>query len=280
MNEYQNHPVYFTVKYILFAALLLPSFLFAEPPLPSARDFATEMMNATFKWIDQSGSASTCFLMRREAPDTALYLVTAAHSFDGIAGETAVIVLRKPNADGSYQRHEHTFPICRGEKPLWVRNEKHDVAVLRIADPFPVPVAALPVSAIADADHLKASAVHLCSPLFVLCYPKSLEADGSGLPVARQGIFASPPLLPLSTRPTFFADYKACPGDSGAPVFIAGADNHPLIVGVVTEQQYYVDELKGMYEEHTIRTPLGFGIILHAQYVRETLEAAAKQGEF
>ncbi len=243
----------------------------------TAGDFATEMMEATFKL--GRGASGTCFLVRREAPDTAVYLVTVGHAFDDNTDETAVVVLRTPQPDGSYQRRDHTITLRRDGKPLWARHAKHDVAVLRISEPLPVVVAALPASALADAALLKASAVHLCSPLFVLSYPKGLEANAAGLPVARQGIFASPPLLPSATHPSFLADYNAFQGDSGGPVFIAGADNHPLLVGIVTDQHYYDDELKGMYQQHRIRNPLGVVKILHAQYVRETLEAAAKQSE-
>lgn len=240
-------------------------------------DFATEMMEATFKL--GRGASGTCFLVRREAPDTAVYLVTVGHAFDDNTDETAVVVLRKPKPDGSYERHDHTIPLRRGGKPLWVRHEKQDVAVLRISEPLPVVVATLPASALADDAQLKASAVHLCSPLFVLGYPQGLEANAAGLPVARQGIFASPPLLPMTTHPTFLADYKAFKGDSGGPVFIAGAGNHPVVVGIATDQHYFVDEMKGMYEKHVIQNPLGVAIILHAQYVRDTIEVAAKQSE-
>lgn len=242
-------------------------------------DFASEMMEATFKLDLGDGDIATCFLVRREMPDTAIYLVTAAHAFADLKAETAVLVLRKPKADGSYERHDYTLPIRRGDKPLWVRHEKHDVVVLRLPESLPVKVSALPSSVLADQARLKASAVHLCSALFILAYPQRLEANESGIPVARQGIFASPPLLPLATHPTFLADYNAFPGDSGGPVFIASADSHPLVVGLVTDQRYHDVAMKSVYQEHSIRTPLGIVVILHAQYVRDTLEKAAKQNE-
>jgi hypothetical protein len=240
-----------------------------------AADFATEVMEATFKLFHPESTA-TCFFVRREEPPEGLYLVTAAHALERIKGDTAIVVLRQAKDDGSYVRHDHTIPIRRDGKSLWVRHEKQDIAVLRLADPPPIPAGALPASVIADEARLKAAGVHICSPLFVLTYPQQFEANGAGFPVARQGIFASPPLLPVQTHPTFLADFTTFAGDSGGPVFIEGRDGHPLLVGLVLAQFHHDEHVTTEYEDRTIRHPLGMGTILHAQYIHETLEAAAK----
>jgi Trypsin-like peptidase domain len=240
----------------------------------SAADFATEVMEATFK-IFHPDSTSTCFLVKRDAPDEATYLVTTAHTVERMKGKTAVLVLREPKPDGSYLRHDYTIDIRDGDTPLWSRHEKQDVAVLRLVKPLPVAVKVLPLSVLADEAALKTSGVHICSPLFVLTYPQRFEANGAGFPVARQGIFASPPLLPVPAHPTYLADFTTFAGDSGGPVFIETADRRPLITGIVLAQHHHEDKLKSEYEDRVIRHPLGMGTILHASFVRETLEQSA-----
>lgn len=243
-----------------------------------AADFATEIMEATYK-LGENGSYATCFLVRPEAPDTALYLVTAAHALDDNTAESILLALRKPTADGGYERVNHKLPLRRDGKPVWVRHPDHDVAVIRIADSLPIAASAVPLSVLADEARLKSSGSHLCSTLFVLGYPEGLEGDASGLAVARLGIFASPPSLPMASHPTFLADYTASGGDSGGPVFRADAEGHLLLLGLVTEQHYYADEMQGINQKHTIRTPLGAVKILHAKYVRDTIEKAARAGQ-
>lgn len=244
--------------------------------LVEAADFATEMIDATFK-LGDGGSVATSFFVRREPADLSLYLVTAGHSFDGEQPDRIVITLRKAKPDGSYERFNYDLPIRRNGKPLWVRHEKHDVAVLRVVEPLPVPVAALPLSALADETRLKAAGVNVCSALYILAYPEGLEAGVFGFPVARGGIFASSPFLARESHPHFLADYHAFQGDSGGPAFVAGTDGHPLVVGTVCKQHYYTFEMNGRDEDHSVRIPLGVVNILHAQYARDTIELAAKK---
>jgi hypothetical protein len=257
----------------IFLAILITVTI---PRIATSSDFASEVMNATFK-LFHPDSTSTCFLVRLPKPDKAYYLITAAHSLERTKGETAILVLRKPQPDGSFHRLDHTIAVRRDDTPLWVRHKDQDVAVLRISKPLPISIKALPASFLATEPQLKAAGVHIGSPLLVLTYPQRFEANGAGFPVARQGIFASPPLLPLQTHPTFLADFTTFAGDSGGTAFISGTNPHPLIVGIVIAQHYHEDKMKSEYEERIIRHPPGMGTVLHAQYVHDTLTKAAAQ---
>lgn len=202
----------------MIRTLIAISFASLLAHVAAAADFATEMLDATFKLYHRDSTA-TCFFVRREAPDTGLYLVTAAHVLEKTKGETAIVVLRKAKDDGSFERLDHTIQIRREDKPLWMRDPKQDVAVLRLAESPQVAVVALPISVLANEDALKAAGVHICSPLFVLTFPQRIEANGAGFPVARQGIFASPPLLPSQML------------------------HHPLGLGTILRAEYAIDTI-------------------------------------
>lgn len=251
--------------------------VFLSLAINASADFATEMIDATFKLFDPAVTG-TSFLVRRDAPDTAYYLVTANHMLKGTKADNVTLVLRERLGDGTFKRRDHSIPIRRDGKRLWVRHEKDDVAVLRLADPLPVPVGAIPIAALADEAALKASRLNVASPIFVLTYPKAFEASEAGFPVTRQGIIASYPFLPFAKKHSFLADFTAFGGDSGGPVFVAGAEGHPMIIGMVFAQFRHDEQIKSEYEERSIHYPLGLGDVLHAHYVRETIELAARPG--
>ena len=254
------------MKELVLAAIMA----FMSSPAALAGDFGTEMLEATFK-LFHADSTGTCILVRPEAPDQSLYLVTAAHVLERTKGDTAILVLREQLTDGSYKRRDHSVPIRRDGKPLWVRHAKEDTAVLRLMEAPPVPVSALPLALIADEARLTAAGLHICSSLFLLTYPQRFEANDAGFAVARQGIIASHPFLPVERYHTYLADFTTFAGDSGGPVFIDGKDGHPLLIGIVLAELRHDERATTEYEERTIHHPLGLGTVLHAQFIRDTI---------
>jgi len=240
-----------------------------------ANDFATEMLDGTFK-LFHPDSTATCFFITRPT-DNALYLVTAAHTLERAKGETVIVVLREKKTDNTYARLDYTIPVRSGEKPLWVKHTTEDIAVLRLTNSTPVPVASLPYSDLCDEARLLESKVHICSSVFVLTFPARFEGNDAGFPVARQGIISTHPFVPVQNYHTFLADFTTFSGDSGGPVFIRGTDGHPLILGMVLAQYRHDEQAEMEYIDISIHHPMGLGTVVHAQFIRETIEQAARQ---
>lgn len=240
-----------------------------------ASDFATTVVEATFK-VTNSTCGGTCFFVRGEAPDAGLYLVTAAHVFEGLSNSPAAVTLRERRADGSYQRREYSLALSGEGKPLWLRHPTEDAAVLRLSEPLPVRVAALPFSALADEARLSAEGSHICSPVFILTYPDYLEANEACFPVARQGIIASHPLVPVERYHTFLADFTTFHGDSGGPLFLCDAER-PLVIGMVVGELRHDESPTMEYEERTIHHQAGLGVVVHSHFIREIIAQAARQ---
>jgi len=243
-------------------------------PFLNANNFSTQVMEATFKLFNVN-STSTCFIIESEEED--LFLVTAAHSLERASGNTALIVLRKPHEDGSYSRLDVPLLIRKGDTPLWVQHEDQDVAVLKLNKPFPVTVSPLPIAAISHQSHLLKRGVEICDSLFLFTFPERFEANGAAFPVARQGIFSSPPQLPYKTHPTYLADFTTFSGDSGGPAFVVGPNKKKgSIVGVVIAKHFTKEKVSSKYFEQEFRHSLGFGVILHGDYILSTLRKAMK----
>ena len=79
----------------------------------------------------------------------------------------------------------------------------------------------------------------------------------------------------ISKKHSFLADITAFGGDSGGPAFIASLTDHPTIIGIVVAQFRHDEKIKMEYEERSIHYPLGLAEVVHAKYIRETIELAA-----
>jgi len=252
-------------------------------PAADATDAVTEMMTATFK-ITHKDSTATCFLIARPAAPAShkqeVILVTAAHVLEKMSGDECRLVLRERLDDGTFERKEWPLKIRSGGQPRWAKHPGVDVAALTAVLPASVSSVALPLDCLADEAAITSGKLRCGDEVTVLCYPAQLEATGAGFPVLRRGTVASFPLTPVNSHRTYLVDYSTFGGDSGAPVMIRPRgdvgqsktiEGHPLVVGLVIGQHRQTDKVKLPYEERTVHQPLGLAIVVHAEFIRQTI---------
>lgn len=266
------------------ACLLLLAFL---SPRAHALDFATQVIEATYKVFNQTSTATSWFVAD---PDSAgetrpgMLLVTASHVFIKSTGDTASLVLRDLKPDGSYKRRDFPFPIRAAGKPLWYKHPTEDIAVIRVKLPVDVRVRPVAFETLSTEKALEEVKFHAATPLYICGYPARFEVNPAGFPVARNATVASFPIMPIKIYKTFSADMTTFAGDSGGPAFMsdprsesADKSGPPLLVGMVLAQWRHDEEVKTLYEEMYIHHPLALSVIVHAQYIRETIEQYAAQ---
>ncbi len=220
-------------------------------------------MHATFKLFNRSSTA-TCFLLK-DPPTDEVYLVTAAHVLSKAKGETSILVLRKTDADGRYQRLDQTIPIREGKKDLWTQHPELDIAAMRLT----LPAGTLENSATLPLSALESPGLTYGGPVTILAYPKRVESNSAGFPVARQGIVASFPLRPAD-NPVFMIDFTAWDGDSGGPVVLAGPDG-PAIAGLVISRIHHNETIETETEDRKVKHALDLGNALHSSLILDTI---------
>ncbi len=243
------------------AFAVLPQLSAQTAPAPSYLETA---MHATFKLFNESSTA-TCFLLKDPATGE-IYLVTSAHVLGMAMGEKSILVLRKPDADGKYERSDHPIAIREGKKDLWTEHPEHDIAAMRLSFPEGVPEE----NATLSLNALEASGLAYGGKTMVLSYPARFESSPAGFPVARQGVVASFPVYPEEDHPVFLIDFTAWSGDSGGPVLLE-RDGEPVIAGLVTSKIDDNETIESATESRKIKHSLGLGKAVHSSLILETI---------
>lgn len=198
-------------------------------------------------------------------------LVSAAHVFRDMAGESCKIIFRAAGKNGGFVRKEVTLAIKKEKEPLWKKHKEMDVAAITIKLPEGIDVKPFELNQIAVAKFAEDGKIRVGQDVCIPCFPANLEANKAGWPILRRGSIASYPLFPLASAKRFFVDSSSFGGESGAPV-VAWVDGKALVVGLITSMQRQTDKSKLPFEERIVHTPLGLGIAVQAPLVREVIE--------
>ena len=237
-------------------------------------DVPLRALRATVK-IRDGHRAGTGFLVdvpAEEGRRGGTLLATAAHVFDGAAGGPMTLSFRAANDAGESVRREAQVPLKEGDRTLWTRHPKADVAVIPLPLPADVDARPFALAEIADTERIESGAVRVGRSVRVACYPAQVESHPAGWPVLRHGSIASHPLLPVSAVATFYVDYSHFGGDSGAAVVIDD-DGRPVVAGVVVGMKRQSDRTSSPFEQRTVHTPLDLAVTVHPLLLRETIEA-------
>ncbi len=240
---------------------------------------------ATYR-LENPKTSGTAFLINRFAPadekQKELLLVTAAHAFEKMDGDKATLLLRKQHADGEWSRAPLELTIRQGEKELWHRHPKHDVAVMTLPKSIPAETPSLPLDALADSEDWQAHPPEPGSLIRCVGFPHAahFKPNPTGFPLTRLGCVASYPLTPFEKHPTFLVDYNIFEGDSGGPVYLETGGDGPSrlkIIGVVHGQHFIDEKYDLIYQKGQIRKRLGLAIIVNSQAILETIKTLPRE---
>ncbi len=224
---------------------------------------------------DSSGETvfGTAFLMQgRSGGSNQAWLVTAGHVFDRIRGEYAQITMRRQTR-GIFFAAPVQVKIRDGKTPLYVLDNEHDLAALKVALPGEVDCCILANDFAGDDARLARAGFGSGVRVLVPGYPYGEASSEAGFAFVRSGVVSSFPVLPSSTNPVFYVDFEVFEGYSGAPVVFSDGGSSGFLAGMVLEE-VFLEELRAKGKK-TARTRRGLGLakILSGPLIRSFLNA-------
>lgn len=258
--------------------------------LPQETDLNVILMQNTFLVVGPTKTSGvstfgTAFLLLRpfvlqpdkEHTSGKAVLVTAAHVFEEMNGDTATILLRTHHGE-QWVVQPARFSIRRNGQALWKKQPDADVAVMYVKFPAlsqsTLSMAAMaPTSLLADDEVLQQRGVVPGVDLKILGFPFATSSNEAGFPILRTGTIASYPLLPTATTRSFLVDFRVFKGNSGGPVYYSRPEPKgsaflccppQFIMGLVSKE-------KSLDMPYT-QLQLSLGEVVHASIIKSTIE--------
>lgn len=201
-------------------------------------------------------------------------LVTAAHVFEEMSGDTATILLRIHQGE-RWIIQPARFSIRHNGQPLWKKQADADVAVMYVKFPGNVlsMTTIVPTSLLADDEVLRNTGVVPGVDLNILGFPLSTASNDAGFPILRTGVIASYPLLPTAFTKSFLVDFRVFKGNSGGPVYYSRPEPKGSTV-ICCPPQFIMGLVS---KEKSVDMPysqlqLSLGEIVHASIIKSTIE--------
>ncbi|MSR30560.1 MAG: serine protease [Gemmataceae bacterium] len=237
-----------------------------------ADDALEESLAGVYRIFDEkvSGTAFAISHVDGEKKEH-VFLVTAGHVFNQMKGQEGKLALRVRETDGSYIRREVSIAIRKGEAPLWKKHATLDIAVLPITQPEKLGLSTMPLSRIVGEKELQGKLARVGQETWTPGFPAKAEANPAGWPVLRKGIIASHPLTPSKTYKTFLLSSNTFGGDSGAPVLVQAGKEY-WVAGMVQGMLRETNRSVLPYEERVAHMPLGLGIVVQGEFIREVIQ--------
>lgn len=255
---------------LMFAAL-------ASSVVAQDEELNSQLMRATVKISHDTSTATGFILSAKESGK--FVLVTASHVFENTKADETRVIFRKQEAEGGYQQESMPLVIRKDGKATWTKHPTEDVAVIAIIPPKNVDLPVLSSDLLASDASLKKNRIHPGELLSFLGFPHRVESNEAGFPILRSGAIATFPLLPTAKTKTFLLSVNVFEGDSGGPVYLAKEtsgdrekDDLGLILGLVSGQRFLDEEAKMIYGTTKVRHRLGLAIIIHASFIKETID--------
>jgi hypothetical protein len=212
-----------------------------------------------------------------------LVLITAAHVFNEMAGDNAILHLRRKLGENNWVHAPIPVPIRANGRPLWTKHPDADVAVIYISLPSDISLPILSTDVLVDDGTLSRYEIHPGDELECLGYPFGSASNEAGFPILRSGKIASYPLLPTAVTKTFLFDFRVFKGNSGGPVYFVQTnriygnvfrvgETIGFVAGLVSEEKYFSQVTLGPYEQEARQVQLGLGVVIHASLIKQAIE--------
>ena len=250
-------------------------------------DLNTVMMQSTCK-ITGKGSLGNGFIMGKPDPNNPpkafFTLITANHVLSACKSQTAILLLRQKQEDGSWKRIEIPIQIRNKDGDLWKKHPAVDVAAMFVRLPKNVITNLISTNDLIDDNKLQEWEIHPGVELSCLGYPFGAEANQEGFPILRSGRIASYPLTPTAKTKTFLFDFSVYRGNSGGPVYFfeknptfGGAHRLGMaiygIIGIVVRERNITEQIQSLYGKEERVTPLQIGEVAHSSFIKELVDS-------